>query len=122
MKFIKQFCIILGFSFVGEVLNHIVPLPIPASIYGIILLFACLELKIIPESAVDGTGKFLIEIMPVMFIPAAVGLIGSWSIIKPSFLKYAAVTVLSTVIVMAVSGAVTQFILNKGRRKAESDG
>lgn len=120
MNFVKQFCIILGFSFAGEVLNYIVPLPIPASIYGIILLFICLELKIIPESAVVGTGKFLIEIMPVMFIPAAVGLIGSWSIIKPSFFKYAAVTVISTVIVMAVSGVVTQTIFNKRRKKAKS--
>ena len=75
MKWMKQFGIILLISFVGEILEKWIPLPIPASIYGIILLFLCLKLNIIPHEAVHETGKFLIEIMPLMFIPAAVGLL-----------------------------------------------
>ena len=75
MKWMKQFGIILLVSFVGEVLEKWIPLPIPASIYGIILLFLCLKLRIIPHESVHETGKFLIEIMPLMFIPAAVGLL-----------------------------------------------
>ena len=75
MKWMKQFGIILLVSFVGEVLEKWIPLPIPASIYGIILLFLCLKLRIIPHESVHETGKFLIEIMPLLFIPAAVGLL-----------------------------------------------
>ena len=75
MKYLRQFLIILFVSFLGEVLNYLIPLPIPASIYGILLMFLALELHIIPLSAVRETGRFLIEIMPVMFIPAAVGLL-----------------------------------------------
>ena len=78
MKWMKQFGIILLISFVGEILEKWIPLPIPASIYGIILLFLCLKLNIIPHEAVHETGKFLIEIMPLMFIPAAVGLLETW--------------------------------------------
>ena len=84
MKWMKQFGIILLISFVGEILEKWIPLPIPASIYGIILLFLCLKLNIIPHEAVHETGKFLIEIMPLMFIPAAVGLLETWDVIAPA--------------------------------------
>ena len=73
MKYLKQFGIILVLSFIGELLNHVLPLPVPSSIYGIILMFICLKTGLIPLEEVDETGRFLIEIMPLMFIPAAVG-------------------------------------------------
>ena len=79
MKHLRQFLIILLFSFLGEGLKALLPLPVPASIYGLVLLFTALELGIIKLSAVENAGKFLIEIMPVMFIPAGTGLVESWS-------------------------------------------
>ena len=110
MKYLKQFGIILLISFLGEFLHHMIPIPVPASIYGIVIMFLCLQFKIIRLSAVEETGKFLIEIMPVMFIPAAVELMESFQIIKASCLQYAVIIVVSTVLVMAVSGRVTQFV------------
>lgn len=123
MKYVRQFGVILLLSFVGEVLHVVLPLPIPASIYGIILLFCCLEFKIIPVSAVKETSVFLIEIMPVMFIPAAVGLTESWQMIKQDFVPYVVITVLTTFFVMAASGIVVQKMIRyaeqKGRKKYE---
>ena len=115
MKWMKQFGIILLVSFVGEVLEKWIPLPIPASIYGIILLFLCLKLRIIPHESVHKTGKFLIEIMPLMFIPAATGLMTSWGIIRAKLFAYLAIAVITTVLVMVVSGRVTQFFLRRGK-------
>jgi Putative effector of murein hydrolase LrgA len=109
MKYLKQFLIILAISFIGEVLHELLPLPVPASIYGILILFFLLKTKLIPLSSVRDTARFLVEIMLVMFIPAAVG------IIAPSWLKYLIMTVGSTVIVMAVSGLVTQAVLRRGK-------
>lgn len=117
MRYIKQFGIILTFAFIGEVLNVILPLPIPASIYGIVLLFMSLCLKIVPLEAVKDTGKFLVEIMPVMFIPAATGLLNSWDIIKPSLTSYAIITLISTIVVMGVTGRITQAILGFASKK-----
>ena len=122
MNYIKEFFIILLFSFIGEILNHIVPLPIPASIYGIVLLFTALETKIIKLKDIEKTGQFLIDIMPVMFIPAAVGLLESWDIVKSSILAYLAVMAVSTVLVMAVAGLVTQFIIKKDGGKKNGNG
>ena len=47
MKFVFQFLIIMVFAFAGELLHHFIPLPIPASIYGIVLLYIALELKLV---------------------------------------------------------------------------
>ena len=78
MKLLIQFLIIIAFSFAGELLHYLLPLPIPASIYGIVLLFAALELKVIKVKHIRETSSFLIAVMPVMFIPAAVGLIDAF--------------------------------------------
>ena len=115
MKYLRQFGIILFISLLGEALHALLPLPVPASIYGIILLFIGLCTKVIPLSAVEDTGKFLIEIMPVMFIPAAVGLINVWSVIKNVWVQYLIVTVASTCIVMGISGVVTQLVVRHSK-------
>ncbi len=113
MKYLTQFGIILAISLVGEVLNRIIPLPIPASIYGMILLFAGLVAGVIKLSAVKDTGKFLIEIMPLLFIPATVGLIESWVTMKDFLDAIVVISLVSTVVVAAVSGRITQYIINR---------
>ena len=109
--------IIMVFAFVGELLHHFIPLPIPASIYGILLLFLALEFKILKVKDIKETSSFLIAIMPIMFLPPAVGIVESWGLIKGSWLPYVLVIAISTVVVMAVSGLVTQMIVRKGGRK-----
>lgn len=121
MKYLKQFGIILTISFVGELCNYLIPLPIPASIYGLVILFVGLSTKWIPLDSVKETGKFLIEIMPIMFIPAAVGLIDVWGILKPVCIPVIAITLLTTIIVMGVTGRITQFVIRKGRQKEDKE-
>lgn len=118
MKYITQFCIIIAISLVGEVLNTLLPLPIPASIYGMILLFILLSTGTIKLSAVKETGKFLIYIMPIMFIPPTVGLMDAWGVMQDFLVAIVIISLLSTVVVLAVSGRVTQFII---RRKEKGD-
>ena len=83
MKYFKQFGVILTVSFLGEVLHAVLPLPVPASIYGLVLMLIALMTGIIPLAKVRDAGNFLIEIMPLMFIPAGVGLMTSWGALKP---------------------------------------
>lgn len=116
MKYLIQFLIIVAFSFLGELLHFCLPLPIPASIYGIVLLFVALELKWVKVKDIRETSSFLIAVMPVMFIPAAVGLIDSWKSIGNSWLAYIVVTVVSTFIVMGVSGVVTQYVIRRNKK------
>ena len=116
MKHLRQFLIILLFSFLGEGLKALLPLPVPASIYGLVLLFTALELGIIKLSAVENAGKFLIEIMPVMFIPAGTGLVESWRALKPICVQVVVIMFVSTIVVMVISGRVTQFVIRRNRK------
>ena len=116
MKSLKQFAVILFFSFIGEALHALIPLPVPASIYGIILLFLALQRKWIQLRDIHGIVVFLIQIMPVLFVPAAAGLLKSWPVPQAALLPYPVITVFSTVAVMVVTGHVTQLIIRKSRR------
>ena len=122
LKYLKQFGIILFISFIGEILHKLLPLPVPASIYGIVLLFVCLERKVLSVSSIKETSSFLIEIMPVMFIPAAAGLINSWQAIRAAWIPYVVITIVSTVAVMAVSGRAVQFVMKLSKRGKEKGG
>lgn len=115
MKYLRQLLIILIFSFAGEVLHYLVPIQIPASIYGLVLLFIGLMTGLIQLSQVQETAKFLIETMPMMFIPAGVGLLESWGVLKPILVPVILILVVSTVLVMGVSGLVTQGVMHIGK-------
>lgn len=117
MKFIKQFGIILAISFIGEIMNYLIPLPVPASIYGLVLMLLCLHFGIVHIDSVKDSGKFLIEIMPLMFIPAVVGLIESWKTIGSKIGTYLIITVLSTIFVMIVAGHTTQAFIRFSKSK-----
>lgn len=117
MKFLRQFCIILFVSFLGELLHILIPLPIPASVYGLVLMLLALCSGILKMVQVKEAADFLIEIMPVMFIPAAVGLLESWSALQSIWLPVIVITILTTVIVMAVTGQVTQRMIRRAHHK-----
>lgn len=119
MKHVFRLAIILGVSLVGELLGTWIPLPIPGSIYGLILMLLGLCTRIIPLEAVESTGRFLIEIMPLMFIPAAVGLMDSWSEMKEVLLPTAVIVLVSTFVVMGAAGWVTQALMRCQRRGGE---
>ena len=119
MKFLRQFMIILLLSFLGEVLKMFIPLPIPASVYGLVLMLVCLMTGVLKTSQVKDAAFFLIEIMPVMFIPAAAGLIDSWKVLQPLLLPILVITVVITVFVMVVTGKIAQMIAQKKEIKNE---
>ncbi len=118
MKLLKQFLIILAISFVGEVLKYFLPLPVPASIYGMVILFIGLLTGLIPLESVRDAGKYLIEIMPVMFIPAGVGLMSSWGTLKPVLIPVSIITVVALITVMGATGRVSQFVIRMQKRKS----
>lgn len=117
MKYINQFLIILLISFLGEILKCLLPLPIPASIYGMIILFLGLMTKVIKLESVKETGKFLIEIMPIMFIPAGVGLMTTWGELQPILLPVSIITAVTIITVMVATGWVSQIIIRKSGKR-----
>lgn len=119
MKLLYQFGVILAVTFVGELLYAMLPLPIPASIYGLIVMLICLGTKVVKLSQVKIAADFLIDIMPPMFIPAAVGLIVVWGDLKEILIPVVVITCLSTVIVMVCTGKVTQTLIRRKQKTGE---
>ena len=113
MKYIRQFLIILFISLLGEVLHYLIPLPVPGSIYGIVLLFLALCTGLIPLPAVREVSVFLVDIMPLTFIPAGVGLMTRWGLLRPVLLPFLVILLVTTFLVMAVAGRVTQALLRR---------
>lgn len=120
MKYMRQFGIILGITCAGELMKYFIPLPIPGSIYGLLLMFVLLLTKVIKVDQVKETGEFLIEIMPLMFIPAGVGLMASWGDLQGFLVPLLVITISTTFIVIFVTGKVTDFMMDHKKSKKQN--
>ena len=112
MKYLLQFGIIMAISFAGELLHDFLPLPVPASIYGILILFSLLRFKILHVAQIKETAMFLISIMAFLFLPAAVGLVVAWPVMKSAILQY-----IAAIACMAGTGFAAQFLLSRLQKK-----
>lgn len=119
MKYIKQLLIIIAFSLAGEALAALIPLPVPAAIYGLVLLLIALITGCLKPEAIADTARFGISIMPLLFVAPAVNILTNWGVIAPNLVSIVVIMVVSTFIVFIVSGVVTQLLL---RKDGEKDG
>ena len=117
MKYINQILVILGISFIGELLSQFLPLPVPASVYGLFIMLICLFTHIIKLDQDEDVGNWLILIMPVLFVPSAVSLMNVKDAIMNDLFVIALVTFVSTIVVMVVTGKVAQIIIERKEKK-----
>ncbi|MGN1020573.1 MAG: CidA/LrgA family protein [Aristaeellaceae bacterium] len=115
MRYLFQLLRILLFCFLGEALHRLLPLPVPASIYGLALLLLALKAGVVRLDQVKETGNFLTGIFPVLFIPGAVGVMELWDVLGRLWLPILLALIPVTILVFAVSGRVTQRLA--GRRQ-----
>lgn len=113
MKYVFQFGLILAITFAAEMIYRYLPLPIPASIYGLAIMLFLLVTGIIRLDWVKESAQYLILIMPLMFIPAGAKLETMGDIILPVLFPVLFTIFVTTIIVMVISGRVTQFIIKK---------
>lgn len=117
MKYISQVLIIVLFTFLGEVLSRVIPFPIPAAIYGIVLMLIALSTGILKAEKVKDVSQFLISIMPVLFVAPAVRILEYWGIIAPDVVAIVIISVVSTFLVFAVSALVVNALMKKKEEK-----
>ena len=120
MKYLKQLFIILIVSFVGELVHFLVPLPIPASIYGLVIMFLLLEFRVVKVEKIKDVSSFLLGIMPVFFVPPCVGFINAFPLMKQYGLQFMVIGIGTTILVMVSTGWVVQLIMNIRKRKSEN--
>ena len=115
MQYIFQLLVILGASFLGEICNLLLPLPIPASVYGLVLLFTALMTGIIKLENVEKAATFLIATMSIYFIAPSVSLMTVIADYVDSLLGIVVICCVSTVLVMVVTGMFSQLIMEKSK-------
>ena len=116
MKYVFQFARIMGFCLAGELLHRVLPLPIPAGIYGLVLLAAALLTGLVKLEQVKQTGEYLSSLFPLLFIPTVAGDMEQWELIADNLLPILIALVPVTWAVMAAAGKVTQKIMDKGEK------
>ena len=117
MKYLSQFLRITTFTLAGELLQRLIPLPVPASVYGLVLLFVALCAGIVKLEQVKDAGGFLVSILPILFVSPAVGILENWGLIKDVMISMIVVALTSTIITFAVAGRVTQSLRNKEEKE-----
>lgn len=122
MKYLTQFLRILAFTLAGELLQRLVPLPIPASVYGLVLLFAALNTGLVKLEQVKEAGGFLISILPILFVSPAVGILDNWEAIRGALIPILALTLLSTVLTFGIAGRATQAMMGKEEKPNDASG
>lgn len=108
MAAVMQLGIILAVSFAGEALAALLPLPVPGSVYGLCLMLALLCTGLLKADRIRKTASFLIEMMPLLFVPGTAGLMESWGVLKPALVPFLLAVTAVTALVMAVTGLVVQ--------------
>lgn len=118
MKYLKQLTVILIVSLVAEVLEFVIPLPVPASVYGLMLMVLLLVTKVVKLEAVEDVADFFLQIMPFFFVAPTVKLITSFDVIKGNVLLLVVMCFVSTIFTIAVTGLVAQAVI-RHRKKNE---
>ena len=113
MQYLKQFMIILAFSLVGQALETLIPLPVPAAVYGLVLLLVALLTGIVKLEKVKGTADFLVSLMPILLIAPAVKVLEYWGIIAPNAGAILVITIATTGVIFGISGLVTKWLMGK---------
>ena len=120
MAYLGAIAIIMGVSFAGDLLGAVLPLPVPGSIYGLVIMLALLLTRVLKLEKVRAAGDFLISLMPLMFISPSVGLMTDFDSYKDILVPLLVICLVSTLVVMAVTGRVSQAIIRRSQAKKEA--
>lgn len=120
-KYIFQFARILAFCFLGEIFHHVLPLPVPASVYGLVLLLLALNFQLIKLEDVKEVGTYLTGIFPLLFVPAAAGVMELWAEMGEMLLPILIAIIPVTVLVMVSAGKTTQALTGCKNKEADND-
>ena len=121
MKYLYQAGIIFLFVFLGEMLARFIPFPVPAAIWGMLLLFAALCLKVIRMEQIRECGTFLTALLPVLFVAPTVNLMDQAEALAGSLPAVIAIVIISTFVTFLAAGRMTQALRTGKREEGKND-
>lgn len=121
MKYLQQAVIIATITFAAEIIKYLLPFPIPASIYGLILLFFLLKTGLLKLGQIEDTGSLLLELMPLLLVPASVSFITVLDAMQVMLLPVLIMGFIGTILVMFVTGRVSQQIVRMSGKERSNE-
>lgn len=118
MKYINQFLIVICVTFLGEVLNYFIPLPVPAGIYGLVIMFLLLEFRIVKLEQVKDVASFFLGIMPLLFVPSSVSFMNAFPVLKKYGIQFIIIAFVTTFLVMSGTGHAVQLVIKIRNKKS----
>ena len=113
MKYLHEAVIIAAVTFLAEIIKFFLPLPIPASIYGLVLLFILLKSGALKLEQVEHVGGLLLECMPLLLVPASVSFLTVLDTLQTMLLPVLIMGFVGTSVVMLVTGRVSQALIRR---------
>ena len=111
---IRQCSILFGCLALGELIVYLTGIKLPSSIIGMLLLTLFLQLGWIKLEWVQGLTNFLVANLGFFFVPSGVALMPYFDVITAQFWSIVIATLVSTILVLVVTGWVHQLVRKYG--------
>lgn len=110
MKILKEFFIIIICLFIGTFLTLKIDFPVPATVYGMVVMFIMLNIGLVKVDTVDTASNFLRENLSFFLIPPSVAIINVFDLIKDDIAKIIIIIAISTILTLSVTSSVIKFV------------
>jgi len=114
IKILFQILIIYAIYLTGNLISNLIKdiIVIPGNIIGMVLLLVLLTTNVIKLSLIEETANYMLKYMGFFFIPLTVGLMESYKIIENSIIQLMIILLVSCIVVMYITGKVTDFLIS----------
>ena len=101
-QYLRAFVLIYACLYAGIFISSLLPITIPGSIIGMLLLFVLLGLHILPAKWVNPGCYVLIRYMALLFVPIGVGVMQYFALLSAQFGPVVVSCTISTLVVLVV--------------------
>ncbi len=107
---VRGLAILCCFQLLGELISRAAGLPIPGNVLGMGLLLAALAANLVKLDWIEQAADLLLDNLALFFVPAGVGVMVYFQLIAREWLPISVATIVSTFVVMAVTGKVSDLL------------
>lgn len=118
--FLTQAFIFAVIMLISNGIAAIFPIPIPASVVGLVLLFVLLCLKVIKLEQVETLGTSLTSLIGFLFVPSGISVMNSLGVMQQYGVQIALVILLATIILLGATGLFSQLILSVSQKRQKA--
>ena len=121
MRLLLQLALIFAVCFIGDFLHRVCGVPLPGNILAMLILFLLLCTKLVKVDQIAEMSNFFLKRLPFFFLPPTIGILAVYGVLKGNLILFFLLSVLATIVTLAVSGKVTDIMVNvQEKRKKDA--